>query len=58
MFCNYYVSVIGCKESLGFDCDINWLFVLLIYYILGFSVFLRVVIEGFIVCIVDKFNVE
>ncbi|WP_256072938.1 AMP-binding protein, partial [Staphylococcus aureus] len=57
-FRNHYASAIGCKESLGFDRDINWLSVLPIYHISGLSVLLRAVIEGFTVSIVDKFNAE
>ena len=57
-FRNHYASAIGCKESLGFDRDTNWLSVLPIYHISGLSVLLRAVIEGFTVRIVDKFNAE
>lgn len=57
-FRNHYASAIGCKESLGFDHDTNWLSVLPIYHISGLSVLLRAVIEGFTVRIVDKFNAE
>ncbi len=45
-------------KRLGFDRDTNWLSVLPIYHISGLSVFLRAVIEGFTVRIVDKFNAE
>ncbi|HAR7220428.1 o-succinylbenzoate--CoA ligase [Staphylococcus aureus] len=57
-FRNHYASAIGCKDSLGFNHETNWLFVLPIYHISGLSVLLRAVIEGFTVRIVDKFNAE
>lgn len=57
-FRNHYASAIGCKDSLGFNHDTNWLSVLPIYHISGLSVLLRAVIEGFTVRIVDKFNAE
>ncbi|HEI7353657.1 TPA: o-succinylbenzoate--CoA ligase [Staphylococcus aureus] len=57
-FRNHYASAVGCKDSLGFDHDTNWLSVLPIYHISGLSVLLRAVIEGFTVRIVDKFNAE
>lgn len=57
-FRNHYASAIGCKDSLGYNHDTNWLSVLPIYHISGLSVILRAVIEGFTVRIVDKFNAE
>lgn len=57
-FRNHYASAIGCKDSLGFNHDTNWLSVLPIYHISGLSVLLRAVIEGFTVRIVDKFNAK
>ena len=45
-------------KSLGFDRDTNWLSVLPIYHISVSVYFLRAVIEGFTVRIVDKFNAE
>lgn len=57
-FRNHYASAIGCKDSLGYNHDTNWISVLPIYHISGLSVILRAVIEGFTVRIVDKFNAE
>ena len=55
-FNNHLASAIGCKHSLGFEQDTEWLSVLPIYHISGLSVILRAVIEGFTVRLVKSFK--
>ena len=57
-FKNHYASAIGCKNSLGFDQQTQWLSVLPIYHISGLSVVLRAVIEGFTVRLLSKYDTE